>query len=83
MGVVRRREEKVVERSGCYIFCSNVEYETTTTPVPKTGIPLNAQFFFTPIRFAGIGFETGFTVMLPEAKPAFDLSVQLIVRVPR
>jgi hypothetical protein len=37
----------------------------------------------TPIRELGIGLETVFIVMLPQAKPAFDLSSQLIVQVLR
>lgn len=84
MGAKRRRTQpKPPEEQPdpCGWFCTT-ETRYDTEKVFRAGIPLNTQFFFTPIRFVGIGLETGFTVMLPKANPALDLSVQVTVRLP-
>lgn len=81
IGGRRRTQPKtsdVQSSSDCW-FCATT-YETEQ--IVSLGLPLNAQFFFVPLPYFGVGIEGGFTVIYPEgATPLFDLSLHMIVRI--
>jgi hypothetical protein len=85
MGVERHGYERPIRPPDCPASCQDTEFEieTENTSTVRTGIPVNAQFFLTPIRYVGMGLETGLTLMYPGSEPHFDLSLHFIVRMPR